>query len=223
MNLTSEAQNQVQKDSLLKEMMNTHSTPGEQTGVTLINAGNYQSANVFLSNEISGNESNAHAYFQRGVANWAMSDTLSACRDWSAVLALGDTEMFNILESRCHSSMIIENDTIPAKKYKKMFRQDPGASATGGKLYVDKMPEFPGGTEMLGQFIFSNTKKTGDKHGTVYVNFMVSPAGKILFPYVAHGLGNPYDKEALRVIKSMPDWLPGKDKEKQFMYEQVCR
>ena len=207
-----EAQSALQKDSLIQSLLKNHVTTEDQ-GIQLINSGNFESANSFLTKEISSNESNASAYFQRGVANFAMSDTLEACRDWSAVLALGDTAMFNLLESKCHSSMIIENDTIPAKKYKKMWgREDANAAS---KIVVDEMPQFPGGQEKLAEYIFANTPKhTNEKHGTVYVDFLISPKGKILFPYVKRGIGKEYDAEALKLIRSMPAWKPGKEKGK---------
>lgn len=207
-----QAQSKPENDSLIQALMKNHVTTEDQ-GVKLINSGNFESANSFLSNEIATNQSNASAYFQRGVANFAMSDTLEACRDWSAVLALGDTAMFNLLESKCHSSMIIENDTIPAKKYKKMWgREDANAAS---KLVVDEMPQFPGGQEKLGEYIFENTPKhPNGKHGTVYVNFLISPRGKVLFPYVSRGMGKEYDKEAIKVVQYMPLWKPGREKGK---------
>ena len=208
----SRAQNSVKQDSLIQSLMKDHTTPDNQ-GVTLINSGNFESANSFLSKEINSNESNASAYFQRGVTNWGMGDTLNACRDWSSVLALGDTDMFNLLESKCHSSMIIEDDTIPAKKYKKMWGKSEANQAS--KMVVEQMPEFPGGQEKLGEYIFTNTPKRKDgKHGTVYVNFLISPKGKILYPYVAHGLGKEYDADAIKLVRSMPAWKPGKEKGK---------
>ncbi len=211
--LISNGQNPTQNDSLIQSMMKDHISPDIEQGVSLINSGNYQNASSFLSKEIATNESNTSAYFQRGVANWAMSDTLSACRDWSAVLALGDTEMFNLLESRCHGSMIIEDDTIPAKKYKKMWGKADANQAS--KMVVDQMPEFPGGPEKLAEYVFNNTpKRSNSKHGTVFVNFLISPKGKILFPFIAHGLGKECDSDALRLVRSMPSWKPGKEKGK---------
>lgn len=206
------AQNAVEKDSLIQTLLDDHSSSGT-TGAVLLNSGDFKGANSLLSNEIATNSSNATAYFQRGVANWAMSDTLNACRDWSAVLALGDTEMFNLLESKCHGSMIIENDTIPAKKYKKMWGKEDANHAS--KMVVEQMPEFPGGQEKLAEYIFTNTsKKVKGAKGTVFVNFLISPKGKVLFPYVAHGVSKECDAEALRVIRSMPAWKPGKEKGK---------
>ncbi len=206
------AQTTVQSDTLIQSLLKNHVST-EDHGIQLINSGNFESANSFLTKEISSNESNASAYFQRGVANFAMSDTLEACRDWSAVLALGDTAMFNLLESKCHSSMIIEDDTIPAKKYKKMWRKADANAAS--KLVVEEMPEFPGGQEKLAEYIFENTPKHANgKHGTVYVNFLISPKGKVLFPYVSRGISKEYDSEAIKLIRSMPAWKPGKEKGK---------
>ena len=209
----SKAQNSAQHDSLIQSLMKDHATPDDK-GVSLISSGNFQGASTFFSSQIAANESNTSAYFQRGVANWAMSDTLSACRDWSSVLALGDTEMFNLLESRCHGSMIIGNDTIPSKKYKKMWGKDDANQAS--KMVVEQMPEFPGGQEKMAEFISRNTPKstTAGKHGIVFVNFLISPEGKILFPYVVHGLGKPYDSQAIRIVRVMPIWKPGKEKGK---------
>jgi hypothetical protein len=209
---TALAQNAFEKDSLIQSLLDDHSATGT-TGAVLLNSGDFKGANSLLSNEIATNSSNATAYFQRGVANWAMSDTLNACRDWSAVLALGDTEMFNLLESKCHGSMIIENDTIPSKKYKKMWGREDANQAS--KMVVEQMPEFPGGQEKLAEYIFANTsKKIKGARGTVFVNFLISPKGKILFPYIAHGVSKECDAEALRVIRAMPAWKPGKEKGK---------
>ncbi|MBL0033293.1 MAG: energy transducer TonB [Bacteroidetes bacterium] len=48
----------------------------------------------------------------------------------------------------------------------------------------------------------------------MYVDFLISPKGKILFPYVKRGIGKEYDAEALKLIRSMPAWKPGKEKGK---------
>ncbi|MBK7572759.1 MAG: energy transducer TonB [Bacteroidetes bacterium] len=42
----------------------------------------------------------------------------------------------------------------------------------------------------------------------------MSPKGKILYPYVAHGLGKEYDADAIKLVRSMPAWKPGKEKGK---------
>jgi hypothetical protein len=150
--------------------------------------------------------------------NWAKSDTLNACRDWSAVLALGDTEMFNFLDGQCHGSMIISNDTIPAKQYHKMWAKGTDSKTSAdqqAKTVVEVMPSFPGGDEKLIEYLSANIHQPKNKmRGTVYVNFLISPKGKILYPYVTRGINTEQDKEALRLIRNMPAWNPGKQKGK---------
>ena len=112
---------QTSSEAEVRKLLETHSSPESDAGLNLINNGQYEQANKYFSTEIKKDDGDRDAYFKRGVANWGLSDTLSACRDWSSVLALGDTQMFNLLESKCHSTMIIEEDSIPAKQYKKIF------------------------------------------------------------------------------------------------------
>ena len=82
-------------------------------------------------------------------------------------------------------------------------------------LIVEQMPEFLGGTEDLKRFIHQNLKypqlarETGIS-GTVYVQFVVSKYGKIYDVKVLRGIGGGCDEEAIEVIKSMPNWRPGK-------------
>jgi hypothetical protein len=198
------------KDSLVKVLLNDNSTPDSDQGLQLVQSGDFNGANQYFSNEINKDESDRKAYFRRGVANWALSDTLSACRDWSAVLALGDTEMFNILDGHCHGEMIIENDRIPSKQYHKLFAQKDDAKKDA-KTVVEVMPSFSGGDQKMFEYISKNLKHpSGNSHGTVYVNFLIDPKGKILFPYVTHGVDATCNKEALRLIRTMPAWNPGK-------------
>ena len=212
------AQSNLNKDSLVKSLLSDQTTPDVDKGVQLIQTGDFSGANKFFSNEINKDESDRKAYFKRGVANWALSDTLSACRDWSAVLALGDTEMFNILDSHCHGAMIISNDTISSKLYHKMWAQNNGNDASAhqnAKTVVEVMPTFPGGEQKLFEYLSTNLKRPqGNLRGTVYVNFLISPKGKVLFPYVSRGVGNACDKEAVRLVRNMPPWSPGKQKGK---------
>lgn len=210
------AQNDVVKDTVVQNILNSDLASSGNQGVTLMKNGDYENANKFFTSEISNDQSNSAAYFHRGVANFAMSDTLNACRDWSAVLAMGDTAMFNLLESRCHGTMIISNDTIPAKQYRKMFAAGKtSAEVNSAKAVVDEMPKFIGGDDKLIDYLSTHIRKLkSTKKGTVYVNFLIDPRGKVVYPYVAHGLGGEQDKEALRVVREMPAWKPGKLKGK---------
>lgn len=80
---------------------------------------------------------------------------------------------------------------------------------------VEKMPSFPGGDEMLMEYISKNLKypqKAMDAgiQGRVFVSFVVEPDGSISNVKVLRGIGSGCDEEAVRIIKSMPKWEPGK-------------
>ena len=85
------------------------------------------------------------------------------------------------------------------------------------KVYekVDEMPEFKGGMDALMKYLGSNIKypeeaKKSETEGTVFISFVVDKKGKIKDATVIKALNPHLDNEALRVIKSMPNWKPGK-------------
>ncbi|MCY1722264.1 TonB family protein [Prolixibacteraceae bacterium Z1-6] len=82
---------------------------------------------------------------------------------------------------------------------------------------VEEMPEFPGGDEALRKFIVEKVKypeeaqKNGIQ-GKVYVTFVVAEDGSVIRSKIARGVDPSLDKEALRVINSLPIWKPGKQR-----------
>jgi TonB family protein len=82
---------------------------------------------------------------------------------------------------------------------------------------VEKMPEFKGGNDALNKYILDNiiypeeARKKGIE-GTVYVSFIVNQKGKVTKVKLSKGVDLLLDAEAIRVIKSMPDWKPGRNK-----------
>ena len=91
-----------------------------------------------------------------------------------------------------------------------------------GRTYivVEQMPEFPGGTTALFAFLQQNVKYPqiayeNNIQGRVIVQFVVDKDGSITNVQVAQSGGDPsLDKEAVRVVKAMPKWLPGMQKGK---------
>ena len=81
---------------------------------------------------------------------------------------------------------------------------------------VDSMPEFPGGIDSLHKFIMNNLRwpNEADCVGKVYISFIVESDGIITNKIILKGICDPFDKEALRVISSMPRWRAGKCKGK---------
>jgi protein TonB len=81
--------------------------------------------------------------------------------------------------------------------------------------YVEQMPSFPGGEEKLFQYLNDNMKypsmaRETNIQGKVFVNFVVDEEGKISNVKVLRGIGAGCDEEAVRVVKAMPNWKPGK-------------
>ena len=84
---------------------------------------------------------------------------------------------------------------------------------------VEEMPKFPGGEEAMFKFISENVKypqEAKDKNiaGRVFVNFVIEKDGSVDEVKVLRSIGGGCDEEAVRVVKSMPKWTPGKQKGK---------
>lgn len=80
---------------------------------------------------------------------------------------------------------------------------------------VQEQPEFPGGVEAMYKYLGKNTKypqmeSDAGIQGKVYVEFVVSNTGAITDVTLKRGVSSGLDKEALRVVKAMPPWNPGK-------------
>ena len=84
---------------------------------------------------------------------------------------------------------------------------------------VEEMPAYPGGEQKLMEFIAKGIKypqiarETGIQ-GRVFVGFVVEPDGSVSNVKVLRGIGGGCDEEAMRVVKSMPKWKPGKQRGK---------
>ena len=82
---------------------------------------------------------------------------------------------------------------------------------------VEEMPEFPGDVEALMDFVGKNVKypeqaKEKEISGRVFIGFVIEKDGSVNEVKVLRGIGGGCDEEAVRVVKSMPKWKPGKQK-----------
>ena len=79
---------------------------------------------------------------------------------------------------------------------------------------LEVKPEYPNGNEGLGKYLSENIKypkkalKNGGS-GKVFVQFVIDKTGKVTNVVAVRGVEKSLDKEAVRVIKSMPKWKPG--------------
>ena len=94
------------------------------------------------------------------------------------------------------------------------------------KIYtvIEKMPLFPGGESELMKYIGINLKYPLEAQqkgiqGRILVRFVVNKTGKVENAEVIRGLDPAIDKEGLRVVNSLPVWIPGEQKgEKVSVY-----
>lgn len=80
---------------------------------------------------------------------------------------------------------------------------------------VEQMPSFPGGNSALMKFLNENihypvVAQENGVQGRVVISFVVERDGHITDVQVARSVDPSLDKEAQRVVKSMPKWIPGK-------------
>ena len=78
---------------------------------------------------------------------------------------------------------------------------------------VNQMPEFPGGQQVLFDYLSKNIRypdKANGAQGRAIVTFVVEQDGSISNVVIAKSSGNKWlDQEGIRLIKSMPKWKPG--------------
>jgi len=81
--------------------------------------------------------------------------------------------------------------------------------------FVQEMPQFPGGDTSLLKFLSLHIKypviaKENRIEGRVYVSFVIDEQGFTRDVTIVRGVDPSLDNEALRVVRSMPQWKPGK-------------
>jgi protein TonB len=84
---------------------------------------------------------------------------------------------------------------------------------------VEEMPMFPGGDDSLRKYIAKSVKypevaRENGIQGRVWIQFVVNGKGKVEQVKVARGVDPILDKEATRIIESLPSWQPGRQRGK---------
>ena len=80
---------------------------------------------------------------------------------------------------------------------------------------VEQPPKFTGGMNKLSNYLRKNlhypqVAREQRRDGKVFVNFLVTDTGAIEDVKALNSLGPEFDAEAVRVVKDMPPWIPGK-------------
>jgi TonB family protein len=127
----------------------------------------------------------------------------------------------NVPEGKTKIFTIQENDSLKNTDYNLTFPditkippQDIHDLPADQKTYtiVDQIPEFPGDlAEFLGNnIVMPDELLRSGKGGTVYISFIIDETGSVVDVKVLKGIGKEADAEALRVVRLMPRWKPGR-------------
>ena len=106
-----------------------------------------------------------------------------------------------------------EGEVLKAKEV--IAEEKPKEEETKVFDVVEQMPQFPGGQQALFEYLSKNIKypviaEENGVQGRVIVTFVVERDGSITDVKVVKSVDPSLDKEAQRVVKSMPRWIPGK-------------
>ena len=131
----------------------------------------------------------------------------------------------------------IEEETIETSESTDQAISGPTAPVTGpviagppapvqeesdeGEIFevVEQNPQFPGGDQALMAWLTKNLKypsvaQENGIQGRVMVSFVVNKDGSIVDPKIIRSVDPSLDKEAIRVVSSMPKWTPGRQRGK---------
>lgn len=91
---------------------------------------------------------------------------------------------------------------------------------------ADEMPEFKGGNAKLIEFISKNVRYPANAKdmklaGAVHVSFVVQKDGSIAKVEIEKGVYSDLNDEAIRVVKSMPKWIPAKHEGKKVAVKLI--
>ena len=119
---------------------------------------------------------------------------------------------------RITKDMVAKGDVVKvAFEANRSEKEESEGTPDSNKAYdvVDEMPQFPGGPSALFEFISKNIQypkeaEDANLQGRVIVSFVVEKDGSVSNAKVVRPIDPLLDAEALRVVNSMPKWIPGK-------------
>ena len=140
------------------------------------------------------------------------------------------TILLIVLAAICTASYAQNENSLPStkddytldNKPKGTYYKMPDEEKEDNNVYtdVDKKPEFPGGYSALYKFIADHLKypeaaKMKRIQGKVFVKFIVGKEGNVENPEVVKSDNSALNSEAIRVVSSLPKWIPGSHKGKK--------
>lgn len=142
---------------------------------------------------------------------------LNQAKSTTMIKVLDDKVAEPIQKNETKTQEILQKDSIDQSTIQDSERTGMDYEGDFAVDFADVMPQFPGGNNALSWFIHSKliypreavSVKT---EGIVVIGFVVDSYGRVKHPKVLKSLTPLCDAEALRVVRLIPDWIPGKNK-----------
>ena len=168
---------------------------------------NINGNSIFLpaaGNKVGGSLADAKEY------GYYMSSTPDETSMRSAKYLFFDNKCHNIYKGQRHYALSVR-PVIGKNKYQIKKAEDNNQVLE----VVEQMPTFPGGQKALLQYISENIKypsiaQENGIQGRVVVRFIVKKDGSVGEVQILRGVNASLDNEAIRVVKSLPNFIPGK-------------
>lgn len=119
---------------------------------------------------------------------------------------------------------VAEAVVIKEIKYIPIITPEEEGEVTLPGLIVESLPEFPGGMDQCMQFLQKKLRYPSrdiEMNGRVVIQFTVQRDGSIGDAKVLRSLHPLFDREALRVVNSMPKWKPGNQRGKRVSVKYI--
>ena len=156
-----------------------------EIGVVKAREGKLEEAIISFTNAININPKEVDSRINRGIIYYKIGSRDSACMDWNYASLVCDTAAIDLINKHCDSTFFIAN----------------------------QMPQFPGGEEKLFMFLrdikYPSEAKINRISGRIYLSIIIKSTGEISDIKVLRGLGFGTEEESIRVLKLMPNWIPG--------------
>ena len=132
-------------------------------------------------------------------------------------------EIIEVVQEKVETKIVINTEDDASKRQMEAYVPPPPPKPKVEEVteeifvVVEDQPEFPGGNTAMMKFLSDNIKypviaQENGIQGRVITNFVVEKDGSITDVQVVRGVDPSLDKEAIRVIQSMPKWKPGKQR-----------
>jgi len=138
--------------------------------------------------------------------------------------AQAQTTLLTIVDNSVQVANDVEIDAEDVGAKNEVYQevaQETAVEAEEATIFsvVEESPGYPGGDEARMKYLRDNLKypqlaRESNIDGTVFIEFIVERDGSISKPLIKRDIGGGCGEEALRVVKSMPKWSPGKQRGK---------